>query len=163
MQIRICSCEFDEKTGTTTAIARTPIGEFTGVAKFNKDKDPFEPSKIVGINIAESRAYIAAYNEAIKLKREQIKGLKRIIGSCGNKDKSTICHYTNQIIKSIDYEIEALKDEKKEYSDVIKYYLEARRIYLRSRSTNREEKEKYLEGIKQGLKDLGQFSSKEKE
>lgn len=162
MQIRICSCEFDKETGTTTAVARTPLGDFTGIAKFNREKDPFEPSKIVGMNIAESRACIAAYNEAIRLKREQIKGLKRLIGSCGNTAKPTICHYANQVIKSIEYDIMDLKADKASYQEVINGYKEALKIYLRSRSTDRKEKEKYLNGIKEGLKQLGQISSKEK-
>lgn len=163
MQIRICSCEFDKETGTTTAIARTPIGDFTGIAKFNDEKDPFEPSKIVGMNIAESRACIAAYNEAIRLKRAQIKGLNRLIGSCGEENKSAICHYANQVINSIKFEIVCLKADKASYQEVINKYKEARMIYLRSRTTDRKEKEQYLERIKQGFKDLGQISSKESE
>ena len=88
MQARITKISFDEETGLTEAVLSTPYGTFVGYAQYNKDEEKFKPSVFVGDNLAEARAYIAAYNEALQRKREQRKGIKRLMYSCGGSKEA---------------------------------------------------------------------------
>lgn len=161
MQIKLINTSFNENTGVTTAVVSTPYGIFEGQSFFNKEKEKFGPSRYVGVQIAESRACIAAYNEVIKQKKCQLKGIKRLINSCDNN--ALVLRYANRVKESIETEIAVFTLEKRTRKDSINAAIEARGIYTRSRSVSREEKETYLQGIADGLKLLGQNSSKEEE
>lgn len=161
MQIKVIDSFFNETTGTTIITVSTPYGVFKGQALFNAEAEKFPPSTYVGMEIAESRACIAAYNEAIKRKKEQLKGIKRLIFSCDNN--ALVLRYANRIKNSITTEINDLLAEKEDYQKAIKIAIEARGIYTRSRLVSKEERERYLKDISDGLKALGQNSSKEEE
>ena len=161
MQIKVIDSFFNETTGTTLVTISTPYGVFKGQALFNKKAEKFPPSNYVGTEIAESRACIAAYNEAIKRKKEQLKGIKRLIYSCDNN--ALVLRYANRVKNSIIAEIDDLLLDKEVYKKNIKTAIEARGIYTRSRLVSKEERERYLKDISDGLKALGQNSSKEKE
>ena len=161
MQIKVIDSLFNETTGTTMITISTPYGVFIGRAFFNAEAEKFPPSNYVGMEIAESRACIAAYNEAIKRKKEQLKGIKRLIYSCDNN--ALVLRYANRVKNSIIAEIDDLLLDKEVYKKNIKTAIEARGIYTRSRLVSKEERERYLKDISDGLKALGQNSSKEKE
>lgn len=161
MQIKVIDSFFNETTGTTIITISTPYGVFKGQALFNAEAEKFPPSSYVGMEIAESRACIAAYNEAIKRKKAQLKGVKRLIHSCDNN--ALVLRYANRVKNSIIAEIDDLLLDKEVYKKNIKTAIEARGIYTRSRLVSKEEREKYLKDISDGLKALGQNSSKEKE
>lgn len=161
MQIKVIDSFFYEPSGITTVKVSTPYGVFKGQAFFNAEVEKFPPSNYVGTEIAESRACIAAYNEAIKRKKEQLKGIKRLIFSCDNN--ALVLRYANRIKNSITAEINDLLAEKADYQKAIRTAIEARGIYTRSRLVSKEERERYLKEISDGLKALGQNSSKEEE
>lgn len=161
MQIKVIDSFFNETTGTTMITISTPYGIFKGQALFNAEAEKFPPSTYVGMEIAESRACIAAYNEAIKRKKAQLKGIKRLIYSCDNN--TLVLRYANRVKNSIITEIYGLLLDKEVYKKNIKTAIEARGIYTRSRLVSKEERERYLKDISNGLKALGQNSSKEKE
>ena len=159
MQIRVIDCGFDEETGNTYVQVRCELGDFIGHAYYNLEAEKFPPSNYVGIEIATARAYIAAYKYALNNLKQQLKGLKRLESSCGNNE--IVFSYLNKTKKSILTDMNYYKTLIKECNGTIKTTKDARSLYIRSRSTDRKEKDKYLKQIQQGIKDLGQLSSKE--
>lgn len=160
MQARITKISFDEETGLTEAVLSTPYGTFVGYAQYNKDEEKFKPSVFVGDNLAEARAYIAAYNEALQRKREQRKGIKRLMYSCGGSKEAY--KYANKVMKSIEMEISDLIEERQTYKDKIEHTLNAKGIHDRSLSTDKKAKEDYMRRIREGIAALGQLNSKTK-
>lgn len=143
----------------TSVTIKTPLGEFTGVSHFNEEADSLQPSKILGGRIAEDRAYIKFYNELIRNKRNELKGVRRLVYST-KPDKpgfNHICHMESAIVQ----EYYDLKRKKLEYVNDIKQAVESRKIYVRSRTENKEEKQKKLEELGNAIKTLGQNISKE--
>ena len=88
----------------------TSIGLFCGQSLFNEEKDPGSPSNIVGGSIAEDRAFIAYLNEKIRLKKAELQGLKRFIGSY-YKDPAVQAKAKN-LLQSINEEYEELLYER---------------------------------------------------
>ena len=143
----------------TSVTIKTPLGEFTGVAYFNEEADPLQPSKILGGRIAEDRAYIKFYNELIRDKRNELKGIRRLVYST-KPDKpgfDHICHMESAIFQ----EYYDLKWKKLEYINDIKQAIASRKIYIQSRTEDKEEKKRKLEELGNAIKTLGQNISKE--
>lgn len=127
----------------------TPIGVFTGEARFNSETDPFPPSIIVGAEIAETRAEIKYIKALIRDKKAQLKGLRR----AGVK---------NIIYDVILNEIKDLKEELKESYDHIAYWIKSREQYVRSRSVTKEEREDFKNLIKTSFEDLSKLNNGQK-
>lgn len=125
----------------------TPIGNFEGLAFFNDEKDPFEPSKIVGSTISECRAENNFFKAQIKDKKAQLKGLSRAGITTG------------KVVECIKKEISDLQRYINENDDAIDYWIHSREKYIESRSTTKEEKEKFKEMIKQSFEDLSKIKT----
>lgn len=149
----------DTHENHTFVTLQTPIGIFTGVSTFNKDEDPLEPSAIIGGRIAEDRAYIQFYNELLRDKRNELKGIKRLINS-SNRSKPGMNHLI-RMWSTMYYEYMELLSKRREYKQDIDAAIESRKIYVRSRIENKEEKQKKLEELGNAIKTLGQNISKE--
>lgn len=137
----------------------TRIGKFTGTAKFNREKDPLEPSQMTGGQIAEFRAWIKYYNELIKMKELEIKGLKRLRSTV--KPNSDTWKRTSNLIEAIIFEMEALEADRYSYEDAIKSAIDSRGIYVRSRQIDHKARAQYIKNVQDAMRVLGQNSSKE--
>ena len=109
----------------------TPIGNFEGLAFFNDEKDPFEPSKIIGSTISECRAENIFLKAQIKDKKAQLKGLSRAGINEG------------KVVNIIKAEIAELQHQIDENDDAIDYWIRSREKYVESRTIPKEEKEKF--------------------
>ena len=137
----------------------TRIGKFTGTARFNREKDPLEPSQMTGGQIAEFRAWIKYYDELIKRKEFEIKGLKRL-RSAAKVDSETWKRASN-LIEGIVWEIDFLIAQRYGYKESIKSVIDSRGIYVRSRQTDHKARAQYIKNVQDAMKVLGQNSSKE--
>lgn len=70
--------------------------------------------------------------------------------------------YVVGLYDAIDNEINDLKLKKVEWQHLISNVIEGRRIYLKSRNTDRKARDKYLEELGQGIKALSNLSKKDK-
>lgn len=148
--------EYDEVTGHTSATLCTKYGNFYGEAQISKD-DPFPPSYSIGEKIAESRAYINYYKSQYNDKKQQKKGIERLMNAIPYKNPGWLYAYnlSNAIAKEM---IEIDKDIKF-YQERERSAVEARMIYIRSRTTDRKAKEKYLENLGNAIKQLGEVKN----
>ena len=157
--------DYNEDTGLTIAKLYTSKGLFFGMAVKHPD-DKFKPSYSVGMKIAEARAYINMYNALIRDKKLELKGIKRLLAAM--PEEATNRNYATNLEKTIENEILELKTQKRNRQTSIKIAIESRNIYIRSRSINREEREKVLAGLGEAIGALGKLqeqvnSAKEKE
>ena len=134
----------------------TRIGKFTGTAKFNREKDPLEPSQITGGQIAEFRAWIKYYDELIKRKECEMKGVQRLKDAA--KIGSDAWWRANHLINTILAEICDLVDQKHIYTQSIEEVIDSRGMYVRSRQTDHKAREQYIKNVQSAMKVLGQNS-----
>lgn len=123
----------------------TEIGQFTGLAKFNREADPFPPSMITGGRISELRAYIKYYKEYKKLKKAEFKGLRRLDYAIPHDKKSA--KYINNLLFTISQEIREYQNNIEQCQAIIDNLIESRAIYIRSRSTDKKLREKNLKQL----------------
>lgn len=141
---------------TTYITIATNIGTFTGKAVFNPDKDPLSPSEMTGGQIAEFRAYIKYYNELIKRKQAEIKGVKRLQSAA--KPKTDTWYRAEHLLNTMANELEYLTSQKINYKNSIKNVIKSRGIYVRSRQTDHEARARGIKTIQDAIKFLGQNS-----
>lgn len=141
--------EFKSKTYTegdiTYTTIYTEIGQFTGKAKFNREADPFSSSMITGGRMSESRAYIKYYKERIKLKKVELKGMKRLADAIPPIKKPNKQIYN--LCLALHLEISKYEEKIKDYQTIINNLVESRAIYVRSRSTDKKLREKNLKQL----------------
>lgn len=135
----------------------TSIGLFCGQSLFNEEKDPGSPSNIVGGSIAEDRAFIAYLNEKIRLKKAELQGVKRFIGSY-YKDPAIQAKAKN-LLQSMNEEYEELLYERQERENNIKAAIKARETYVRLKNVDREARANQVQAIQQGIAALKSTSS----
>ena len=152
--------DYDEKTGLTIAQLRTSKGTFFGMSQKHPD-DPFPPSPSIGTEIAEARAYINFINDKIYDKKNELKGLKRLL--CAMPPEAPGRHYAENLYVAIIYEISELKEERYFWKKKINNIIEGRNIYIRSRSATKEEKEKMRAAVAEGFKTISQVKSAKEE
>lgn len=152
--------DYDESTGLTIAQLRTPKGTFFGMSQKHPD-DPFNPSYSIGTEIAEARAYINFINAKIADKRNELKGVKRLL--CAMPAGYTNRIYAENLYVTIGGEIFDLEEEKRLWQKKINNVIEGRNIYIRSRSATKEEKEKLRNAIKEGFKAISQVKTAKEE
>lgn len=152
------SFDYAEESGLTIATLKTGKGNFFGTSNKHPD-DTFPSSYSVGTTIAEARANINYLNRQIADKKIELKGLKRLLAAM--PEEATNRHYAVNLAKAINLELDDLKNYKGFWKAVINDAIEARGIYLRSRSMSKEEKEKMRNTIRDSLAALGQNNSKE--
>lgn len=154
------SFDYDKETGLTIAQLRTPKGTFFGMSQKHPD-DPFPSSETIGCEIAEARAYINFINNQIYDKNNELKGLKRLL--CAIPIEVLNRCYAERLYKAITFEINDLKNEKRNWKAKINHLIEARGVYIRSRSATKEEKEKMRAAIAEGFKSISQVKTAKEE
>lgn len=151
--------DYDKETGFTVGQLRTSKGLFFGASCQHPD-DPFPPSEIMGASIAEARCYINLYNKLIADKKIELKAIKRLLAAmpegCTNR-----C-YVENLYNAIMSEIEDLKFRKQNEKFIINNKIDGRRIYIKSRSATKEEKERMQKAIVEGFNTLSS-TKKDKE
>ena len=140
----------------TIATLKTSRGTYFGIARKNSEKDPLNPSVMLGCEIAEKRAYINLYKDLIKDKKIERKGIERLLaampeGKPGRK-------YAVHMLNTINNEIQEYKDLIDYEQRSIKHLIEGRAIYLRSRTMNKEEREKAMAGLGEAISTLGKIN-----
>lgn len=154
------SFDYDLDTGLTIAQLKTKKGIYFGTSCKHPD-DPFTPSYSVGTNIAEARANISLINAQIEDKKLELKGIKRLLAAMPEDVSGR--KYAVNLAAAIKSEIIALKKNKIEYKKIINNAIEARKIYLHSRSMTREEKERMRNTIKASFEALSNQDKTTKE
>ena len=147
------SFDYDEESGVMIAQLRVGGRTYFGTAVKHPD-DPFPPSFSVGEKIAGARAYISMYNDKLAEKRIELKGVGRVFNSMPLDNPGT--KYVAGMLNALNQEYENLLYEREEYRQTIARAIEARELYIRSRTTNREEKQKKLDELGEAIKQLGQ-------
>lgn len=148
--------DFQSQDGKITEFRlKTPLGVFYGVAIFNDEKDPLTPSKILGGQIAECRAYINFYNRLIEIKRYELKGVKRLAGSIP-KDKHPV-----KMVYVVEEELQELINIRDMYKKDIQAAIAGRELYIRSRTEDKVAKKEKLDKLGAAIKALGQNTSKD--
>ena len=94
------------------------------------------------------------YNDKLEEKRIELKGVKRILNSMPLDNPGTI--YVFGLLNALNKEYENLLYEREEYRKSIRTAIEARELYIRSRTTNKEERDKILNQIGESFKQLSQ-------
>ena len=138
-------------TVTTITIA-TEIGEFEGRAYFNEEVDTLNPSEIIGCRIAENRAKIKYYKEKIRRKKYEMKGIDRLIAAMpSNKSGYT---YAVRLRAVIQKEIDEYIAEWNICERDINAAIEGRAMYVRSRTIDKKERDKFFKDLGNALKQL---------
>ena len=153
------SFDYDEEAGLTVATLKTSIGTFYGTSQKHPD-DTFHSSYSVGTNIAEARANINMLNKMIANKTIEKKGLYRLIHSMPSSNEGF--RYVVNLYDAINSEIYDLRQKKVEWQRFISNVISGRKIYLKSRNTDREARDKYLKELGKGIKALSNLSKKDK-
>ncbi len=153
MKTKIVETEYND--GYTKVVLATSIGNFIGESK-KSDKDPLPPSRLMGGQLAESRAYLKYYKELIKRKSCELKGLKRLITAMPPTKEGS--KYVKNLYNIVLQEYLDLDKKYNEELGNINNIIEGRAIFVRSRTTDKKEKEKYLKDLKAAIKALGQKS-----
>lgn len=145
--------DFDyNEDGFTLATLKTSIGTFYGTSCKHPD-DKFSPSYMTGCTIAEARAWINLCNKQIANKKLELKGLKRLLAAMPENKPGR--EYAENLYAAIEKEIEGYKQDKIYFKNTIDVAIDSRRIYLKSRSMTKEEKENMRNVIKQSFAVLG--------
>lgn len=153
------SFDYDEEAGLTVATLKTNIGTFYGTSQKHPD-DTFHSSYSVGMNIAEARANISMLNKMIANKKLEKKSLYRLRHSMPVTNEGF--RYIVGLYDAIDNEINDLKQKKVEWQRLISNVIEGRKLYLKSRNTDRKARDKYLEELSKGIQTLSNLSKKDK-
>ena len=159
MKTKITNITQSSEGYITVVELTTPIGKFYGGSTFNEDKDPLKPSPILGGRIAEDRAYIQFYNKLLENKRLELKSVKRLLNS-SNPEKSGYNHI-KKMYDIINNELEDLQTIKSFYKKDIQEALDGRRLFIQSRTEDKETKKQKLDQLGSAIKALGQTNSKE--
>lgn len=146
------SFDYDEEAGLTIATLKTSKGTFYGTSCKHPD-DKFHSSYSIGTQIAEARANINLCNKLIANKKLEQKGLKRLLAAMPEDNPGF--RYVVHLIDAIQNEIYDIIGEKKTWKKTINSAIDARGMYIRSRSTDKKEKDKYLQTLGQAIHDLG--------
>lgn len=154
------SFDYDEEAGLTIATLKTSKGTFYGTSCKHPD-DKFHSSYSVGTDIAEARAYISFINNQISDKKNELKGLDRLLAAMPNNAPGI--HYPHNLQRAIIFEIDNLKEEKNLWKSKINQIIEGRKIYIRSRSATKEEKEKMRAAIAESFKAISQVKTAKEE
>lgn len=136
--------DYNADTGHTIATLTTEYGTFIGEAQIHPD-DPFRPSYSVGMEIAEARAKIQMYNQRIRDKKMEMKGLERLLCAIPKEKKNR--HYAENLYLAMCNELNQLYNSKFDEQYKIKETIRAREVYIRSRSTSKEDKEEFAKKI----------------
>ena len=154
--------DYDEENGLMIAQLRAGGKTYFGMATKNPEDDPFPPSFSIGEKIAEARAYKNMYSDQIIDKKFELKGLERLLAAMPEDNPGF--RYVVHLIDAIQNEIYDLIGEKKTWKKIINSAIDARGMYIRSRSTNKKDKDKYLQTLGQAIHDLGAINkAKDKE
>lgn len=143
--------DYDEENGLMIAQLRTGGKTYFGTAAKHPD-DPFPPSFSVGEKIAGARAYKNMYSDQIADKKLELKGLERLFAAMPVDAVNK--HYVKHLYKAICNELEELKIAKYECNKTINTAIESRNIYIKSRTTNKEERDKMLNKLGEAFKQL---------
>lgn len=154
------SFDYDEEDGLTIATLKTSKGTFYGISCKHPD-DKFHSSYSVGTDIAEARAHISFINSQIYDKKNELKGLNRLLAAM--PDNAPGIHYPRNLRQAIIFEIDNLKKEKELWKSKVNQIIEGRKIYIRSRSATKEEKEKMRAAIAESFKTLSQVKTAKEE
>lgn len=151
-----------ETSSTVTIVTiATEIGEFEGRAYFNDEEDKFRPSTITGGKIAENRAKIKYVKEKIKRKEYELKGVKRLLASMPPSKQGYV--YAIHLRDAIQREIEDYIFEWQEYDFNIKMAIEGRSMYVRSRSIDKKERNKFFQQLGESLQQLDRLTKDKKD
>ena len=153
------SFDYDKETGLTIATLKTKKGTFFGTSNKHPDDD-LAPSYSVGLNLAEARANISLINKQIAEKRIETKTLERLLHSMPQDIKGR--NYVINLLNAIHREIYHLKEQKEEWQNLIFNTIEARKLYIKSRKTNKEEREVRLKKLGDAIGALGKFNNQDK-
>lgn len=146
---------YDAESGITTAELRVGERHFYGTSTKHPD-DIFNSSMSIGMNIAEARAYINMYNALIRDKRLELKGVNRVLNAM--PFEATNRDYVQNLKWAILQEIETLKEKKQIHKQKIDSAIEARKLYINSRTMDKKEREEILKKLDAGFKKLGELN-----
>ena len=146
----------DDYGNISSVCLSTKIGKFWGSAIFNSNEDKFKLSRSIGVDIAEARARIAYINKQLENKRQELKGITRLLNSMPKDNPGY--SYAKGTERAILKEIEELKDKKQYCKNYIDRKIEGRKIFIRSRSLTKEEKAETVKKIKEGFKALSDYN-----
>ena len=153
--------EYSENTGNTLAKLTSKQGVFYGLAKYNEEKEPFPPSYMFGMRLAEDRVLITYYKELIRQAYLQYKGLSRA-EKATRPHKTETLHYIHGAMKAITQEIDEYKKSIEHYTADIESAKDSRRLYIRSRSMSKEDRKKIKDGIKKSFETLSKINTQDK-
>ena len=142
--------DYNNEKNIMVATLKTSIGTFVGKAKMHPD-DPCTPSQITGGRIAEARAYLSFYKEQAKRKKLELKGLKRLLNSI---PKNEGYKYAQSMYNAIENEYYHLIDMITLQKAAIYNTIEARKLYIKSRTEDKQTTEEMLKKLEEGLKQL---------
>lgn len=139
----------DAEFGNSLAVLYTSIGTFKGFSVFNHREEKGQPSKWVGCSIAENRALIAYTKEKVRLKRAEIKGLKRFIKSYYTDPKTQA--KAKKLLKAMNEELEELLYEIEDYNNNIKAAIKSQETYSRLKNIDRGARDAQMKFIQEGI------------
>lgn len=145
--------DFEYDDGYTRATLKTKYGTFIGEAWISK-KDPFPPSYSIGMRIAEGRAYMALYDKRIYDKKNELKGIDRLLHSIPPTQQKAYA-YARNMRCAIAQEIVEFEKERADAKVLVDEALRARNMYIRSRTTDHKAREEYFKTLGQAIEALG--------
>ena len=140
---------YDSELGNALVTLYTSIGTFKGFSVFNHRDEKGKPSKWVGCSIAENRALIAYTKEKARLKRAEIKGLKRFIKSYYTDPKTQA--KAKKLLQAMNEELEELLYEIEDYKSDIKAAIKSQETYSRLKNIDRGARDAQMKFIQQGI------------
>ena len=143
---------FNSLGGDACCIIKTNIGKFEGDAIFNYKEEKGKPSEWVGCSIAENRALIAYTKEKIRLKKAEIKGLKRFIKSYYTDPKTQA--KAKKLLQAMNEELKELNEMIEEYNKDIEAAIKSQETYTRLRNIDRGARDSQMRFIQQGIATL---------
>lgn len=153
---------FDGEDGRTYAVLTTKQGKFFGDSKYNVQTEKLPPSYMVGSRIAEDRAWVQYYLYMLRQTETQKKGVLRTWNSIP-ADKKEVKHYVGGTLKAIQKEIDMYQANINFYKRDINDAIEARKLYIRSRSATKEEKERQKKALGEAMAALGKLNKDKKD
>ena len=138
-----------DDNNTVLCILKVGDQTFFGEASKNTETDPFPGSYSIGTRIAEARAYKEYYQYLIRSKKLELKGVKRVLYST-KTGRAHILNVYNAIVK----EIANLRFEIYNCDNEIKTAIKSRELYIKSRQTDKKERDRALKTLEEGFKAL---------
>lgn len=142
----------DNTSTVTTVTIATDIGEFQGQAFFNAEADGLNPSAITGGKIAENRARIKYLKEKIKRKKYELKGVERLLAAMPPGKQGYV--YAIHLKDAIENEIKEYLKEWESCDHTIKTTIEGRAMYIRSRTIDKKDRDKFFKELGNALQQL---------